>query len=198
VSSLWTRSSLASRAKIRLHASGSKLKRKRRLQLWSLNSTRWPGCSTYVVQIFHLTLASHAMCYILSRAHQTTVFFAYACVTPTKVTLFTRKERLDPETIQVLEADQVAIEPYDSIVQYLETNPLCSTSEVRLECSSVLRLSSPDVVEGSRWKEDECGPRECYWKGNSPASWADLCSPRLLGQGSRWQSSGGRFKIHKN
>ncbi|KIM33916.1 hypothetical protein M408DRAFT_87603 [Serendipita vermifera MAFF 305830] len=57
------------------------------------------------------------------------VFFAYACVTPSKVTLFTNKDRLTPEAVQALEADQVSIEPYDSVVQHLQANPLCSTSE---------------------------------------------------------------------
>ncbi|PVG02009.1 putative aminopeptidase P, cytoplasmic [Serendipita vermifera] len=57
------------------------------------------------------------------------VFFAYATVTPSEVVLFIEKSRLNEAAIKALEKDQVVIKPYESIMDHLKANPLCSESE---------------------------------------------------------------------
>lgn len=53
-------------------------------------------------------------------------------MTNSKVTLYTNKDRLEEAAISALEKEQIAIEPYDAVVEHLQANPLCSSSEVRL------------------------------------------------------------------
>ncbi|KAG8830122.1 hypothetical protein FRC17_005374 [Serendipita sp. 399] len=57
------------------------------------------------------------------------VFFAYATVSTSSVTLYIDEKKLSKEAVDALVADGVEIKPYGSVVEHLQATPLCADSE---------------------------------------------------------------------